>query len=581
LGAPVADRAETASVSKLTGAAASAALKTIADKMWAEQQLDSPQASTAAGMRLHDDELDDLSPKEGQRSARVIAELGRELAKIDPDALSDQERVTFDSLLKQVTETASREREHYELWAPLSNMNGALEALEECFGNNHTLDTPQAVENLLKRFEQVGRQLDQVAKNLEQGISQGYTPSQAAIDAAVAECQGELPPNAEDSPLLGVLGSLPTTMGADEQAATKAKIIAAFQENVAPAVKRYGAFLKTLTGTQTPGLVGMPNGKGKKIYQREIEIETDGRWTAEDLHKLGLTQVAKTKSQMLELGKKLAPEAKTLPDLLKAVQALADGQPADPAATKKAIDAAVADAERDIAAIWGVKAADNTPLQVNVVSAGPAAYYEPGSIDGKRPGAMFVNASLGIPPLALRNIVYHEYTHHLQDAAAAHGTQPPGVRFNYSDATVEGQAVYTEQLAREQGLFKSDLDVFGSLSDGMLRDARLVVDTGLHEMGWSRQKAIEYMAEHTVMSSAVIESEVDRYISLPAQALSYKVGQLECLRLRDLAQKQLGPAFSLPEFNQVLLQGSTAPLSTLSVLVQRYIDRKKAGGVFG
>jgi uncharacterized protein (DUF885 family) len=563
----------------VSGAEASELLKRVAEQMWAEQQRHRPQDSTSAGTRLYDGRLNDLSPAKAQRYAQTISRLGETLAQIDRESLSDRDLLIFDGLSKQVADTSSRQEEQFALWNPASSQNGTLVALEELFVVNHTLDTPKDVATLIKRFEQVGRQLEQAQNNIRRGISLGYTPSQAVIDATIAEAKSALPQKIEDSPLLGVLSSFSDTISADEQARAKAEILAAFDRHVKPAVENHAVFLKTLKGIEDPpGLIGMPNGKGREIYQREIAINTDTTMTAAQLHQLGKKHVAAAEQQMRELAEKLLPETsgKPLAEMVVAVKALAKEKPLTPEETQRVVDAAVADAERDLSALWGVTVAENTPVEVKIVSFGSMAFYGWGTLDGKRSGTLFINGSLDLTPFELRTKVYHEYTHHLQDLVASRSDLPPGVRFSISNATTEGHGLYSEHLAREEGLLTSDFDVFGSLSDDMLRNVRLVVDTGLHDLGWSRQDAIDYMLAHTTMSAKTAESEVDRYISLPAQALGYKVGQLECVRLRDEAKEQLGDKFDLAEFNRVLLMGQAAPLSTSSVLVQRYIARKKA-----
>ena len=207
----------------------------------------------------------------------------------------------------------------------------------------------------------------------------------------------------------------------------------------------------------------------------------------------------------------------------------------------------------------------------------PGAYYNPPAMDGSRPGVFYANLyDIKVTPkFHMRTLAYHEAIpgHHLQIAIAQELEGVPMLRrYSGSTAFVEGWALYTERLCDEMGLYSADLDRFGVLSFDAWRACRLVVDTGIHAFGWSRQQAIDYLYENTLLARNNVENEVDRYIAWPGQALAYKIGQREILSLRDRAQAELGPAFSYPEFHDHVLENGAVSLETLRSVVGSWID---------
>jgi uncharacterized protein (DUF885 family) len=231
-------------------------------------------------------------------------------------------------------------------------------------------------------------------------------------------------------------------------------------------------------------------------------------------------------------------------------------------------------AEETLPAIFGVEA---LPIEVvpTPFESAPFALYAKAPRDNSRPGRMMVNNKGTEPLMNLPSVIDHEYTHHLQFTAANGNAELPAlVVSNSSTATIEGGALYGELVAKEHGLYATDLEKLGAAAMQMLRAVRLVVDTGIHAFGWDRQKAIDFMVERTTMDEAAAAREIDRYIGMPGQALAYMIGQKEIVTLREEAKAQLGEKYSEPEFHRVLLGSGGAPLPSLRRIIEAWVEER-------
>jgi uncharacterized protein (DUF885 family) len=315
---------------------------------------------------------------------------------------------------------------------------------------------------------------------------------------------------------------------------------------------------------------------GPETYRRLMRAHTSIDAAPEELHRVGLDEIGRIDAEFVELGARLLGTD--------GLAATLDALRTDPSLRFATRDEVVAVAEASLARAnaaigeWFGRL-PQAPCEVVVMPAheerhSTIAYYREPAADGSRPGQYFINAYAPEtrPRYEAETLAFHESVpgHHLQLAIMQELTDLPAFRrFNGTTSYIEGWGLYTERLSEEMGLLTGEMDRFGVLSFDAWRASRLVVDTGIHALGWTRQQAIGFMAEHTALGLNNVENEVDRYITYAGQALAYKVGQLELLRLRAEARERLGSRFDIRRFHDVVLEQGALPLGVLRSVVER------------
>jgi uncharacterized protein (DUF885 family) len=361
-------------------------------------------------------------------------------------------------------------------------------------------------------------------------------------------------------------------------------VLTAVEDGIYPALAGYKDLLKSrLSGARSdeePGLMYVSGGQAayRTLIREHTSLPVD-ECDPQAIHDFGLVEVARIRAEISELGEKvfgttdvavIQEKLRSAPDLHFATRDEVEGKATEAMYRAQArmseYFGLLPEAACEVVRISPYEEKDTT-----------IAYYRQPAADGSRPGRYFINtyAPETRPRYEAEVLAYHEAIpgHHLQLAIAQELEGLPLFRrFGGSTAYVEGWALYTERLCDEMGLYSGDLDRFGVLSFDAWRASRLVVDTGLHAFGWSRQKAIDYLYENTLLAKNNVVNEVDRYIAWPGQALAYKIGQREILSLRDRAQAELGPDFSYPEFHDRVLENGAVSLETLRSVVGSWID---------
>jgi uncharacterized protein (DUF885 family) len=435
------------------------------------------------------------------------------------------------------------------------------------------LGTERLRAEALTRWRAIPRYIDNEVGNLREGLRAGYTQPRANAQAVLAQLDDILALRPGDSPFAGLAAR-------DSAPGFGDSVVAIVAGQILPAVRRYRAFLASeyIPGTRTAtALTALPH--GAECYRALVR-----QYTTEDLdplavHQLGLRQMDALETEMRPIAERSFGTA-DLPVLFERLRT-------DTAFTFRsreevihAAEAAVARAKSAMPKWFGrLPRADvivDPCLPFEEKSGCPNSYVS-GTPDGKRPGRWRINAG-NTPPqprAPLEGTAFHETIpgHHLQGSLAQERPEAhPITRYFWFSGFGEGWALYAERLALDMDIYSSDLARFGELGEQALRAARLVVDPGLHVMGWSRQQALDYMVAHVPESHAVLESEVDRYISSPAQATSYMVGRLEIERLRQEARTRLGSAFDIREFHDKVLESGCIPLPLLRAHVEAWLD---------
>ncbi len=553
---------------------------------WEHMMRWAPTWATTIGDHRYDDRL---APRDAASIERAAAERDGLLARlvaIDPARLGEADRVTFALLRGRLEAEHGMDVCKLHEWLVDSgggSMFGELSYLVE----SHTVTTPRDADNLIARLRQGERAIDDTIANLSIGLRAGRVSSAEKVRRAVEQLDIELAKPVETwamaSPAWAKAPSPdPWPPGVREREVARLREVVATK--VAPAVVRMRDFLRDgvlpKARMEKEGLAGLPDGDA--CYRASIMTHVGLPKTPAELHALGLAEIARTDKEIAELGKRVLGTptlAATIARLRDDRSLYFDNREQLLAAAQHALDAAKAAVPRYFSVL---PKTDCIMREIPSYEApySTIAYYRQPHYDGSKPGEYFVNTFKPEtrPRFELEALTFHESVpgHHLQIALSQElGALPMFRKLDGSTAFVEGWALYTERLADEMGLYTADLDRIGKLSYDAWRASRLVVDTGLHAMGWSRAQAEAFMREHTALTEINISNEVDRYIGWPGQALAYKVGQLEILKLRAEAEAQLGAKFDLPAFHAVVLGAGAVTLPVLDDRVRAWIASRR------
>jgi uncharacterized protein (DUF885 family) len=545
----------------------------LADRVHRRWLQENPFAATIYGIPGYDDLVPDES-EEGQRAWR--AEAGRfldEAGVIAGGQLTPAEAVTLDC----AKEAAAQEQEAIDLAGEeytVTAMQYAGPAAFLAVAARTVLVDAAAAEAYLSRLRRSGVWLDQIAERLRAGARRGRLPVAPLAEQAVIWAEGVL----ADPGASPVLSPRPP-QGWRATAAWEDQRRAAAEDVVHPALARWVATVKELLPRARPseqaGLAYLPG--GEEDYARAIRIYTTLPLSAEELHQTGLDHIAALEARAVELGTGLGLSG--LDEVFDALRA-SSGQVAPEQAIRHAT-AAVRRAEARAGEFFPEPLpppCEVTPMPEVVAVSGAAPHYTPPRLDGGRPGTFWFNTKRPTAGTGWDTevVAFHEAVpgHHLQLSRLQLLTSLPALQRQRSIAVFsEGWGLYAEQLAEEAGLYANARGLLGSISTSLMRAARLVVDTGVHAFGWSRERALGFLTEHVPMPPEFLASEVDRYIVIPGQALAYLTGQLEILRIRDEARQRLGAAFSLPAFHGAVLDDGSLPMPTLARSISGWLDR--------
>ena len=552
-------------------------LTDLAARYWESRLAASPLMASTVGDHRYDDRADDLSEAAAQADLEVCRALRAEAGAIDPDTLEQTDAETRALLIGELDDTITAV-EHRLVELGANQMTGAHAELM-ILASMLNAPEPEHAEAAVTRVAALGRMLDQAADRYRAGLAAGRTPAAICVDRSVHQIDGYLGSDLADDPFAGLAGP----SGWDQEPTWRERMRDAVRMDLRPAFARYrevlaGQIRPAARPDERPGLCHLPD--GEELYAVLIGQQTGLDLSPDELHESGLSEVTEVlPDEYRAIGQRLWGST--------ALGAILDRLVNDPqiryGSAEELLEHASGclDAANGAVADWfGIRPQAPcvlTPVPDFLAADAPVAYYTNPSPDGSRPGEYHVNlhGATSRSRSETASIAFHEAVpgHHLQLAIAAERTELPMFRrLSMShNSFVEGWALYSERLADEMGLYASDLDRLGLLAADSLRSARLVVDTGLHARGWTRQQAVDFMSAHVPVDHDVIVTEVDRYIAMPAQALGFKVGQREILRLRADAQARLGAAFAPADFHDVVLGGATVSLPVLAARVGTWL----------
>jgi uncharacterized protein (DUF885 family) len=553
----------------MTALPAAEQLRALADEYWEFHLETGPLFASYLGDHRFDDRADEVSAESEQAQRTRFAGFRARVAEIPDDGLSEADAVTRELLAGELDDRIRGIDERFVELAS-DQMQGVHSDLLIISGQLKAPE-PEHAAMAITRIGAMARLLDEGAQRYQEGLAAGRTPARINVTRSMNQIDGYLASPLDSDPFVNMTG--PENW--DGTDAWRAELAEAVRTTLRPAFERYRqTFADELAPAARPddraGLCHIDD--GPELYRALIEHHTGLPLTAEELHEFGLNEATgKLRAEFAEVGERAFGTAD--------VRAVFDRLLNDTSLRYETGDEIVTHGQRCLdaaAAAMGewfgiVPQAPCVlrPVPDYLAADVPPAYYTPPAPDGSQPGTYYVN--LHDPTERGRHqtasIAFHESIpgHHLQLAISTERTDLPSFRrmsFSHT-AYVEGWGLYSERLADEMGLYADDLDRLGMLASDVWRACRLVVDTGLHAMGWTRDQAIEFMAEHAPIERDTIAVEVDRYIGMPAQALAYKVGQREILTLREQARGRLGQAFDIRTFHDGVLGAGTISLPVL------------------
>ncbi|HEV7811019.1 MAG TPA: DUF885 domain-containing protein, partial [Candidatus Limnocylindrales bacterium] len=535
----------------------------------------SPTLATYLGDRRFDSRLEDRSDEAREQHRRELTEIRDGVADIPPDAVAAEDRITRSALVEQTLRDQAEIDADLRAWTvdPLGGPQLDVLGYEAI----QPVRTATEARVMVERWRATGWWFDQHIERLRASVREGRIPVRTPVAKTIEQLAAVLEQPDEALPLVRPLSVDHPGWDRADVAAFDADLRAAVREVVRPALHRYLEVLRDevlpiARADSRPGIGHLAGGAA--TYRDLIRVHTSLELEPEAIHEIGLEEVARIDEELSSLGARVLGTA-DLDEIrarLRTDRAMTFGTPDEVFdAAKRALDRARA----AVPGWFGVQPqADCVVVRMlpHEAEHSTIAYYREPAIDGSRPGQYLINTSHPEtrPRYEAEALAYHEAVpgHHLQLAISQERTDLPAFRRHLGvTAFTEGWGLYAERLSDEMGLYSSDLDRIGVLSFDGWRASRLVVDTGMHALGWTRGAAIRFMLGHTALAANNIENEVDRYIVWPGQALAYKLGQREILRLRTEATNALGSRFDVRAFHDDVLGHGVLSLPTLADVV--------------
>lgn len=550
------------------------------DSYWQDRLKESPELATSVGDKRYNDRWSNYTGAAANAQLAHDREYLLKLSGFDTTGLSTQEKLSVQLALRDLIE--EQEGARFKTWQmPVDQFNGPQTSLPQTIAIM-PFDDVHDYDNYIARLHAIPEVFAQVEESMTLGAESKRTPPRYLMELVVKQVNAIADSKPADTPFLAPLQKFPASVGADDRKRITKEATDAWTQQVQLAYVRFGKYLTAqympLCRTE-PGISAITDGEA--YYAFRVRQSTTMNKTPAEIHQIGLDEVARDEAEMLTIAKKLGfNDLKSFNASIKANPKLHATSPDQLVDVYKGY---LAGMKAKLPDLFGVL--PKAPLVVAIVPAYMApqqsqAYYQQGTPDGSRPGEVFVN-TYNYAQRGLENaeaVAYHEGLpgHHLQISIAQELTGLPEFRKeNYYTAYTEGWGLYSERLGKDVGFYQDPYSDYGRLEADIWRAIRLVVDTGVHAQHWTRQQMVDYFHEHSSIDETNIQSETDRYIAWPAQALGYKMGQLKFLELRERASTKLGSKFSLRDYHDLVLDSGALPMD---VLEKRVDDWIAAGG---
>ena len=548
---------------------------------WDDTMREYPEAATWFGYSRHHDKWTDLSLHAIHRRNAQMEHSARVAASIDRHRLGDGDRAHLDLFARATDESLRGRRFRMELM-PLSQMEGVQQSVAQLL-TMMPAGSRADYGNILARLAGVPELVDQTIALLREGLAAGLTPPRVTLRDVPQQVRNQVVDDPMASPLLAAFARFPETIAPDERERLRADAVAAYTGGIVPAYRRLLAFLETEYLPRTRESIAasdLPDGPA--YYAYKVRQSTTTLLSPQEIHAIGLAEVARIRGEMDAVIKAtgFTGTFEAFVDFLRTDPQFFFTRPEDLLIAYRDI---CKRADPELPKLFGTLPRlpyGITPVPAYAEKSQTTAYYEPGSPAAGRPGLFFANTYdlKARPRWEMEALSLHEAVpgHHLQIALAQEMPDMPEFRKNsFYTAYVEGWGLYAESLGGEMGFYKDPYARFGQLTYEMWRAIRLVVDTGMHALGWTRDRAIAFFVENAGKAEHDIVVEIDRYIVWPGQALAYKIGELKIKELRAMASRELGERFDVRAFHDAVLGAGAIPLDLLESRVGEWVASRR------
>jgi len=557
------------------------ALSDLLAEQWEYRLRTSPLYASFLGDKRWNAELDDFSQAAIDKDLQEAQKFVARFESIDTTGFPKQEALNKRLIVRDLK--AQLESARFKPWEmPVDQQNGLQVFLPQLVLVLSFQDVKD-YQDYISRLRLMPRLLDQTVIQMKKGMADKLMPPRFIIDKVGEQADGIAKQKPDESPFAQPFKTFPKSIPEAEQTRLREQGIAAIRDGVLPAYAHFAEFVRkdyAPHGRTEPGVWSLPDGDAYYAYLVKESTTTD--LTPDQIHQLGLAQVKEIEARMKGVAAQLGYKD------LKSFNAAVTADPKLHAHSRQQLldlyTKYIDQMYPKLSQLFGrMPKAKVEVMQVEEFREkdAAAASYVQGTVDGSRPGHVMVNTGdfAKRSLLDIETTAYHEGVpgHHMQIAIGQEMPELPPFRQNeYFTAFTEGWALYSERLGKEEGFFQDPYSYYGHLQDDMLRAIRLVVDTGLHSKHWSRQQVVDFFHDHSTEDEVNVQSETDRYIAWPAQALGYKIGQLQILELRQYAKDQLGDKFDIRGFHDEVLEGGALPMNVLKERIHDWVALQKS-----
>ncbi|EPF6238788.1 TPA: DUF885 domain-containing protein [Acinetobacter baumannii] len=556
------------------------ALNQLLQEQWEYTLKNNPEIATTLGDLRYNNRWTEFSKTQIEKDKKTTQNFLKRFEAIDSTGFSATDQLNKDLMIYQLKESLKYyDLKLYEM--PFNQMWG-LHLQFPGFISAIPFDNAKQYQDYISRLKQIPLILEQGIQLAKQGQKDGLMPPKYLIEKVAKQIDSIATPAGKDSVFASPLKQFPNNISKAEQERLSREVLQTIDQYVRPAYQKLGTFIQKdylPHGRQHEGIWSLPN--GDELYRFYVENNTTTSESPENIHQLGLKEVARIEAEMLKIAK-----AQGFNDLKSFQQSLKTNPAVFPKSREEILEiyrGYIAQMQPELPKLFGLLPKNKVevlPVEQYREKEAAGAEYHQGTPDGSRPGQVYVNTGdfSERSKISMEATAYHEAIpgHHMQIDIAQNLPNLPMFRKQPNHtAYIEGWALYAEQLGKDVGFYKDPLSDYGRLSSELFRACRLVVDTGVHYKKWTHQQMIDFMREHSALDEPDIQAETDRYIAIPAQALAYKMGQLKILELRELAKHELGDRFDIKAFHDMVLNAGTLPLNILDARIKNWIKEQK------
>ena len=560
------------------------ALNDLLHEQWEYTMRTSPIYASILGDKRYNDKIDDFSQQAIDDNLEQTRLFLIRFEAIDTTGFPEQEALNKDLMVRDLK--MGLEGARFKPWEMPVNQSSGIHIDAPQLVSILSFETVKDYEDYITRLRLLPRLFDQTIEQMRKGLAEGRMPPKILLEKVVTQANGIATSAPAQSPFIHPFDKFPDAVSEADRKRLREAGLAVVRDSVTPAYVKFTAFVRdeyAPKGRAEPGAWALPDGAA--WYAFRVKESTTTNLSPEEIHQLGLEQVKEIEGRMLALVNQLGYKD------MKSFKAAVDADPKLHAHSREEIldlyrkyeDQMYARLPQMFGRLPKAKL-EVMPVEEFREKEAPDAAYMDGTPDGSRPGHIMVNTGdfAKRTVLDIETTAYHEGVpgHHMQISIAQELPELPLFRQHEQyTAYTEGWALYSERLGKEVGFYQDPYSYYGHLQDDMLRAIRLVVDTGFHSKHWTRQRVVDYFHEHSAIDEITVQSETDRYMAWPAQALGYKIGQLEILKLRQYSKDQLGDKFDLRAFHDEVLSGGALPMDVLSTRIHEWVGQKKTQAV--